>query len=251
MKRIIIIFIFFVLFSFVKTESVLADRLLLGVDFIGYAYVNNVDSASDEGGVQWIKQCKPDQEKTPKTGDYVTDECGDEGAEDAFGTEGIYPNLSLEINFGKPSTGWGLMFVLKPTNKNRTKLVNYPNDNESIIIDKDIRFIGIPIMYTWGDPELGKNGNMAIRFGWGPSLLYYDPLIIETKDETITKRGFEEGFGLGYLFFSWDWGGFALIYQQLLQGNGIKVDEIKNNNGEPIKISSSWNSMSLNYSWYF
>ena len=113
------------LFSFVKTESVLADRLLLGVDFIGYAYVNNVDSASDEGGVQWIKQCKPDQEKTPKTGDYVTDECGDEGAEDAFGTEGIYPNFSLEINFGKPSTGWGLMLVLKPTNKNRTKLVNY------------------------------------------------------------------------------------------------------------------------------
>ena len=45
--------------------------------------------------------------------------------------------------------------------------------------------------------------------------------------------------------------GFSFIYQQLLQGNGIKVDEIKNNNGEPIKISSSWNSMSLNYSWYF
>ena len=143
------------------------------------------------------------------------------------------------------------MVVLKPTNKNRTKLVNYPNDNESIIIDQDIRFIGIPIMYTWGDPELGKNGNWAIRFGWGPSFMYYDPLIIETKDETITKRGFEEGLGLGFLFFSWDWVGFSFIYQQLLQGNGIEVDEIKNNNGEPIKISSSWNSMSLNYSWYF
>ena len=64
MKRIIIIFIFFVLFSFVKTESVLADRLLLGVDWLGYAYVNNVDSVRDEeeyrDGVKWIKQCKPD-----------------------------------------------------------------------------------------------------------------------------------------------------------------------------------------------
>ena len=55
------------LFSFVKTESVLADRLLLGVDFIGFGYLNKIDSVSDGGGVTWIKQCKPDQEKTPKT----------------------------------------------------------------------------------------------------------------------------------------------------------------------------------------
>ena len=51
MKRIIIISIFFVLFSFVKTESVLADRLLLGVEYTGFGYVNKVDSVSDEGGV--------------------------------------------------------------------------------------------------------------------------------------------------------------------------------------------------------
>ena len=143
------------------------------------------------------------------------------------------------------------MLVLKPTNKNRTKLVNYPNDNESIIIDQDIRFIGIPIMYTWGDPELGQNGNMAIRFGCGPSLLYYDPLIIETKDETITKMGFEEDLLADFLFFSWDWGSFSFIYQQLLTGAGFKVDEIKDNRGEPIKITTSWNSGTLNYSWYF
>ena len=64
MKRIIIIFIFFVLFSFVKTESVLADRLLLGVEYTGFGYVNKVDSVSDESGVQWITQCIQFQEKT-------------------------------------------------------------------------------------------------------------------------------------------------------------------------------------------
>ena len=46
------------MFSFVKTESVLADRLLLGVEYIGFGYENKVDSVSDESGVQWITQCK-------------------------------------------------------------------------------------------------------------------------------------------------------------------------------------------------
>ena len=101
MKRIIIISIFFVLFSFVKTESLLADRLLLGVDFIGFGYENKVDSVSNESGVQWITQCKPDQEKTPKTGDYVTDECGETiGVDVGAATSALW----LQVHFNAIST---------------------------------------------------------------------------------------------------------------------------------------------------
>ena len=74
-------------------------------------------------------------------------------------------------------------------------------------------------------------------------------LIIETNNKKIIKRGTEGGSG--YFFFGWDWGRFSLIWGQLLAGDGIVIDEIKNINGEPVKISTGFASTSFNYSWYF
>ena len=232
----IIITILIVLFASVKTSYLFADRLLIGIDSQHNSYLKG------RGG--YFQTCKPDSEKVTKTGDFVRDECGEGGD-----TGKTYPNVSLEINFGEPSTGWGLMLIINATNKNRIKFVNFPNDNESAIIEHDIRFIGVPIIYTWGDPELGKNGGWAIRAGVGAMNFFYDPLIIETKDKTVTKRGSDDASN--FLFFSWDWNKLSLIYQQLLPGRGIQIDEIKNNKGEPIKISTMWTSASINYSWYF
>ncbi len=245
MKNIKIISIFIILFSLLKTEILLADRLLVGLDLTGNAY--NREDVKDDS-LQRIKQCKPDQILTEKTGNFETDECGGSEPDEGFSAKGK-PNVSLEINLGKPSTGWGLMFLLKPSNQNKTKLINFPNDNETAELSHDLRFVGIPITYTWGDPELGKNGGWAIRLGLGPAIQYYDPLIIKTNNKKIIKRGTEGGGG--YFFFSWDWGRFSLIWAQLLSGGGIVIDEIKNNNGEPVKISTSFASTSFNYSWYF
>ena len=119
MKNIKIISIFIILFSLLKTEILLADRLLVGLDVTGNAY--NREDVKDDS-LQRIKQCKPDQILTEKTGNFETDECGGSEPDEGFSAKGK-PNVSLEINLGKPSTGWGLMFLLKPSNQNKTKLI--------------------------------------------------------------------------------------------------------------------------------
>ena len=95
MSKFSIIFVVLVLFSFVKSEIVLADRLLLGVDWIGYAYKSNTTSIEREWNQQQYK-----------------DEYGESEVMEGGHIKSA-PSVSLEINFGKPSTGWGLMFVLK------------------------------------------------------------------------------------------------------------------------------------------
>ena len=38
---------------------------------------------------------------------------------------------------------------------------------------------------------MGKNGKWSIRFGLGPQLMWYDPIIVETKDKTYKlEKGF-------------------------------------------------------------
>ena len=231
MSKFSIIFVVLVLFSFVKSEIVLADRLLLGVDWIGYAYKSNTTSIEREWNQQQYK-----------------DEYGESEVMESFHLKSA-PSVSLEINFGKPSTGWGLMFVLKNNSQKTTNLIDFPNDNETAEISHDIRVIGIPIMYTWGDPELGKNGGWGIRLGFGPSILYYDPLIIKTKDETITKRG---NTGQLFGFFSWDWGRFSLNWQQTFLGQRIVIDEIKSRyGGGSTNFTTYYSSSFFSYAWYF
>ena len=80
------------------------------------------------------------------------------------------------------------MLIIKPTNKNRTKLINSPNDNESVKIELDIRFIGLPILYSWGDPELGEKGGWAITIGYWPSIIYYDSLSYWNKRKKYYQK---------------------------------------------------------------
>ena len=127
------------------------------------------------------------KKKTTNTGDHVTDECGDEGAREGSKVDlQSLPNVSLEIEFGKPGN-WGVLFFTKFSATNRVKFINFPKENETAEISHDIRFIGIPIFYTWGDPELGKNGKSSFRFGLGPQFMRYDPIIVKTKDKTYKK----------------------------------------------------------------
>ena len=46
---------FFVLFSFLKTESVLADRFLIGIDYVGYGYID--DTNERKGKNVYFERC--------------------------------------------------------------------------------------------------------------------------------------------------------------------------------------------------
>ena len=231
---------FFVLFSFLKTESVLADRFLIGIDYVGYGYID--DTSEIKGKNVYFERCNlVDQEKTAddKTGDFETDECGDEGAREGSKVDlQSLPNVSLEIEFGKPGR-WGVLFFTKFSATNRVKLINFPKDNETAEISHDIRFIGIPIFYTWGDPELGKNGKSSFRFGLGPQFMRYDPIIVKTKDKTY-KKTINDLSGM-FLYITWDWSWFSFNYVQTVPTSGIEIDdELTNDEGKPIKITTMW-----------
>ena len=117
MKRFTIIYLFVVLFSFVKSEIVLADRFLIGFDFVGYSYID--DTNVRKGRDVYFERCNlVDQEKSAdeKTGDFETDECGDEGARRELTTKlQSLPNVSLEIEFGKPGR-WSVLLFQKGMN---------------------------------------------------------------------------------------------------------------------------------------
>ena len=242
---------FFVLFSFLKTESVLADRFLIGIDYVGYGYID--DTSEIKGKNVYFERCNlVDQEKTAddKTGDFETDECGDEGAREGSKVDlQSLPNVSLEIEFGKPGN-WGVLFFTKFSATNRVKFINFPKENETAEISHDIRFIGIPIFYTWGDPELGKNGKSSFRFGLGPQFMRYDPIIVKTKDKTY-KQTINDSSGM-FFYITWDWSSLSINYVQTVPTSGIKIDdELKNNEGKPIKIRTGWQGFNINYSLYF
>ena len=174
----------------------------------------------------------------------------DEGVDDGTSIkwENRSPSFAVEIDFGKPSSGFGCTFLIEPQSKVYNKLIHYPKDNESTIVKGTIRIIGVPIFYTWGDPELGKNGSWAFRAGVGPSIRYYDPLIIKYKDIEIIKKGFSP---VNYSwYFSYDWGYFSFLAQNNI-GESIKLDKLKNNNGKSIDFKQSVNKGLLNYSYYF
>ena len=251
MKRFTILLLYIVLFSFVKSEIVLADRLLIGFDFVGYSYID--DTNVRKGRDVYFERCNlVDQEKSAdeKTGDFETDECGDEGAREGSKVDlQSLPNVSLEIEFGKPGR-WGVLFFTKFSATNRVKLINFPKDNETAEISHDIRFIGIPIFYTWGDPELGKNGKWSFRFGLGPQYMRYDPIIVKTKDKTY-KKTINDFSGM-FLYITWDWSWFSFNYVQTVPTSGIEIDdELTNDEGKPIKITTMWGGFNLNYSLYF
>ena len=251
MSKFSIIFVVLVLFSFVKSEIVLADRLLIGIDFVGYGYID--DTNERKGKDVYFERCNlVDQEKSAdeKTGDFETDECGDEGAREGSKVDlQSLPNVSLEIEFGKPGR-WGVLFFTKFSATNRVKLINFPKDNETAEISHDIRFIGIPIFYTWGDPELGKNGKSSFRFGLGPQFMRYDPIIVKTKDKTY-KKTINDLSGM-FLYITWDWSWFSFNYVQTVPTSGIEIDdELTNDEGKPIKITTMWGGFNLNYSLYF
>ena len=251
MKRFIIISMFFVLFSFLKTESVLADRFLIGIDYVGYGYID--DTSEIKGKNVYFERCNlVDQEKSvdDKTGDFEIDECGDEGSIQEFKSEfQPLPNVSLEIEFGKPGR-WGVLFFTKFSATNRVKFINFPKENETAEISHDIRFIGIPIFYTWGDPELGKNSKSSFRFGLGPQFMRYDPIIVKTKDKTY-KKTINDFSGM-FLYITWDWSWFSFNYVQTVPTSGIEIDdELTNDEGKPIKITTMWGGFNLNYSLYF
>ena len=242
---------FFVLFSFLKTESVLADRFLIGIDYVGYGYID--DTSELKGKNVYFERCNlVDQEKTAddKTGDFETDECGDEGAREGSKVDlQSLPNVSLEIEFGKPGR-WGVLFFTKFSATNRVKFINFPKENETAEISHDIRFIGIPIFYTWGDPELGKNSKSSFRFGLGPQFMRYDPIIVKTKDKTY-KKTINDLSGM-FLYITWDWSWFSFNYVQTVPTSGIEIDdELTNDEGKPIKITTMWGGFNLNYSLYF
>ena len=63
MKRFTILLLYIVLFSFVKSEIVLADRLLIGFDFVGYSYID--DTNVRKGRDVYFERCNlVDQEKS-------------------------------------------------------------------------------------------------------------------------------------------------------------------------------------------
>ena len=133
---------------------------------------------------------------------------------------------------------------------NRVKFINFPKENETAEISHDIRFIGIPIFYTWGDPELGKNDKSSFRFGLGPQFMRYDPIIVKTKDKTY-KKTINDLSGM-FLYITWDWSWFSFNYIQTVPTKGIKIDdELTNDEGKPIKITTMWGGFNLNYSLYF
>ena len=115
MSKFTIIFVVLVLFSFLESESVLADRLLIGIDFVGYGYID--DTNERKGKDVYFERCNlVDQEKSidDKTGDFETDECGDEGAREGSKVDlQSLPNISLEIGITHryDMAGILLMFV--------------------------------------------------------------------------------------------------------------------------------------------
>ena len=84
-----------------KSEIVLADRFLIGLDIVGFAYSKNVGGNEFSG----IYQCGVDQGKSTdnKTGNILRDECGNKATDQFESETQKIPNVSLELEFGKPS----------------------------------------------------------------------------------------------------------------------------------------------------
>ena len=97
---------------------------------------------------------------------------------------------------------------------------------------------------------MGKNGKWSFRFGLGPQYMRYDPIIVKTKDKTY-KKSINDFSGM-FFYFTWDWSSLSINYLQTVPTSGIKIDdELKNDEGKPIQITTGWQGFNINYSLYF
>ena len=116
------------------------------------------------------------------------------------------PIIVLEtspIYFG--NTNFGTTFGIHPYTTVKTKLLNFPRDNESMNIKSTSGGVYSELYYLWGDPELGKKKEWAIRFGL--NINYYDKkyeLDYNNKNYKINHKD----WGLGGLI-SLDWNKFS------------------------------------------
>ena len=243
-KSIIIFFVFFL--GITKIGN--ATRLLIGIDttetFLREVWVDS--SGSDQSSP--ITVCKIGFSETPdseKTGNFEKDECGGNGIGRIYTDN---PNVWFEttpLYFG--DTSFGVSFYINPNNTNEIKLVNYPKDNVSAKIKYNARYVGVPLFYTFGDEELGKDGGFSFRLGLGPSLIYYDPIEVRSEGKTEVQRFSSNGISI---LLSIDWGYFSWTINAL-GGAPIVFKELKNKYGNPAKLSINHQTKSVNYVWYF
>ena len=78
----------------------------------------------------------------------------------------------------------------------------------------------------------------------------YDPIIVKTKDKTY-KKSINDFSGM-FFYITWDWSSLSINYVQTVPTSGIKIDdELKNDDGKPIQITTGWQGFNINYSLYF
>ena len=254
MKKSLLVLISFLFLSFIKTNFVYGDRLLIGFKRTVYDVMDKRNGETGSGWDNYLEFCKKDgnSDNSNSLSKKYENECPN----GITNKDNIYePSLELEIDLTdfQQKGGWGINFIADLNNKNEIILIDYPNDNETSTLSWNARFAGLSLLYTWGDPSLGKDGNWAIRVGGGPSFIYYDPIILQTKEKTVSHRGTANRL---FLYFSWDWNNFSLIHKDYLPLSGDSsyysyFEEIKDSKNRDLRFALKWHQTSINFSIYF
>ena len=220
-----------------------AARLLFGLD-IDQVFFDKKGKEGD-GYKERLDVCGPGYTEPPDSEiKTLRDECGG----DMYNSYRIEsPNVWYETSpFYFGDSRWGATLYFNPFKYREIKILNFPKKDETAKIRFTARYIGIPIFYTFGSKELGKDG-ISFRIGWGPAGVYYDPIEINSGGKKLVKKIYKDGTSF---LLSFDWGYYSM-YWQAITTNPHRYEEFKNEYNERSRLLIGYQIFSFNYVWSF
>ena len=229
--------LFFIIFIFLFTSDVYAQRLLIGYSIEGVdTYTRNFENSSlsfEEGP---IEQCE------------YNSKCTDGGRRQ----ENHNPSLSFEFEplylFGNV----GLTTSIKFLQEFKLRILSFPVNSEEKNLDISIRQnrLSFGPFYVLGDKNLGRNKNSSLRVGYIFSYFQREIEYSVADSHESTQLNIQQGTG-GY-FVNIDLRNnlsFYLYYEHNQQGGGDSIIFEKDLGETPILEVREFNFI-LAYSFY-
>ena len=147
-------------------------------------------------------------------------------------------------------SNFGVSMLVNNSSNIESKILGFPNDNNTSVARITYVGIGIPFFYVWGDKGLGKNG-MAFRFGTGPQVVYFNPINLNSGEKSETLSGLYNGISFLFSFFLDQ---FMLEYStasMIVPFNKFETKYKETGTMRPAKLRVRLNSATIAYQYFF